>query len=378
MGQACAGEAPSKSKHDAVIAGLRAFGPHLRNGDAAEVWEFDNELFRVGSTRDERPHWRVARHDWRPDRIFEQLVRGLRGPGGGTEIGAALERVMRVTPARDVLLITDGKSYALDVQKLARYGRRVAVVLVGEDSLEANVGHLAAITGGNVFVATGRDIELAIETVRGGAVVKASWSETATVHTDEGIGAGVAAFAAGLAIARMQEAAAAELAEREGLCSHLTSLVLVDEAAHTQDAIPAMRKILLPSPPSELDVIMFAIQASCSSAPQTALFRAAPAGPPGLAASKIDWDGAPAQLLDSDLSSLDLRLAELIRELSQLTEVVHWADELKVKPSVLIIAALAYSDRHHSRTADRISRKIFGDSPPSWIEELKHLILSLV
>ena len=103
---------------------------------------------RVGSTRDERPHWRIRRDDWRPDRAFEQLVRGLRGPGGGTEIGTALDRVMRATPARDLLLITDGKSYALDVQKLARYGRRVAVVLVGEDSLEANVGHLAAITGG--------------------------------------------------------------------------------------------------------------------------------------------------------------------------------------------------------------------------------------
>jgi hypothetical protein len=39
-----------------------------------------------------------------------------------------------------ILLITDRKSFALDVHALARFGRRVCLVLIGEDSLEANVG----------------------------------------------------------------------------------------------------------------------------------------------------------------------------------------------------------------------------------------------
>jgi hypothetical protein len=39
-----------------------------------------------------------------------------------------------------ILLITDRKSFALDVRALARFGRRVCVVLIGEDILEANVG----------------------------------------------------------------------------------------------------------------------------------------------------------------------------------------------------------------------------------------------
>ena len=134
MGELCGHREPNATKHDAVIAGLKIFAPHLRKGDAAEIWEFDDAVTRVGSTRDEHPHWRIASHDWRPDAMFEQLLRGLRGPAGGTELGGALAHVLYRSPARDVLLITDGKSYALHVQSLARYGRRIAVVLVGEDS----------------------------------------------------------------------------------------------------------------------------------------------------------------------------------------------------------------------------------------------------
>ena len=75
----------------------------------------------------------------------------LSGPAGGTEIGTALAGVTALSQAQDVLLVTDGKSHALDVQALARTGRRFSVVLVGEDSLEANVGHLAALTGGQIL-----------------------------------------------------------------------------------------------------------------------------------------------------------------------------------------------------------------------------------
>jgi formylmethanofuran:tetrahydromethanopterin formyltransferase len=49
------------------------------------------------------------------------------------------------------------------VSALARHARRVSVVLVGEDSLEANVGHLAALTGGNIFVASGKRVDDALK-----------------------------------------------------------------------------------------------------------------------------------------------------------------------------------------------------------------------
>lgn len=41
-------------------------------------------------------------------------------------------RRKKVFTAADILVITDGQSHALDVQALARSGRRISVVLVGE------------------------------------------------------------------------------------------------------------------------------------------------------------------------------------------------------------------------------------------------------
>ena len=118
-----------------------------------DLWEFDDALTFVGSTR--------AGEKRQAD--LATLVRALSGPRGGTEIGNSLDRVLTRSKARDVLLITDGKSHALDVQALAQRGRRISAVLVGEDSLEANVGHLAALTGGEFFVAAGADLVAALE-----------------------------------------------------------------------------------------------------------------------------------------------------------------------------------------------------------------------
>src|SRR5262249_13925288 len=58
----------------------------------------------------------------------------------------------------------------------------------------------------------------------------------------------VAATAASFAIALLDVEAATQLAEAEGLVTHLTSFVLVDEAGVAQEGLPATRKIPLASP----------------------------------------------------------------------------------------------------------------------------------
>lgn len=403
MDEACnAGLSPG-TKHQAVIQGLTALAGRLRKGDTIDLWEFNNSLGHVGSTRDERPHWRIQRHDWSPGAAFESLARSLREPSGGTEIGNALAGVLSRSQVRDVLLITDGKSYALDVQELARSGRRIAVVLVGEDSLEANVGHLAAVTGGSVFVARESDIAATvataadtlrscelevspiegpperIEVVRGGAVVRAQWREAGGDTPFDVIGVGIAAYAAGLAIARMDEPAAAEYAERAGIASHLTSLVLVDEAAEVLESVPAMRKVRLPSPRVEArSRALYALSSDFAERnawiPQRVADHLAPPPLDCSTVVRVDWDVAPAQLLAGDLSSLDVALAQRLREIAELPDVVRWATELKLDPIVLVIAALAYGDRHRNRTAERIARKVFGDTPPVWIDDLSNAI----
>ena len=177
----------------------------------------------------------------------------------------------------DVLLVTDGQSHALDVHVLARRGARFTVVLVGEDSLAANVGHLAALTGGQIFVSSGLDLAEVLQqaiaslrgdrldqpriegkapdaaaTLMGGMRVTARWepaqrpSLSATTAEAEA-GRAIAAYAAWLALPCMAEEEAAALAEAEGVVCHLTSMVLVDTAGEAQQGIPAQRKVPLMS-----------------------------------------------------------------------------------------------------------------------------------
>src|SRR5262249_61860342 len=114
-----------------------------------DLWEFSNACGQVGSLDGASAAYAAPSLRFSP-------------PGGGTEIGRALETVIATSIAPDILMLTDGKSHALDVQSLARSGRRFAVVLIGEDSLEANVGYLAALTGGEIFIASGHDIPPAV------------------------------------------------------------------------------------------------------------------------------------------------------------------------------------------------------------------------
>ena len=257
------GSQSSLTKHDAVRSALHELAGSLRNDDRLALWEFDTACGPVGSGQPVGPS------------EFRLLVPKLRDPAGGTEIGAALDRV-RSIEARDVLLITDGKSYALDVQRQARTGRRIFVVLVGEDSLEAGVGHLAALTGGDLQFSFGADVgravaacvrgmrsrlveesvdefdaegsPLHIRTARGGASVEAQWRGEAGDRELEPFSAAVAAYAASLAVACASEDHATSIAVREGLVTHLTSLFLSVDDGQRQEGLPLTRRLRLPTP----------------------------------------------------------------------------------------------------------------------------------
>jgi len=265
MGERCSIDQLHLTKHQAIAAGLQKAANKLGRGDKIDLWEFDDALGHVGSADS--------------GSSLHALIARLRGPSGGTEIGSALAGVIARSKARDVLLVTDGKSYELDVQTLAQSGRRFSVVLVGEDSLEANVGHLAALTGGEIFVAAGADLadvlnqtlqslrsghqsaspitgELQrVSNIRAGMSITASWQRTERSRVETIEVRAVAALAASLALPAIDAESAAELAEKEGLVTHLTSLVLVDEAASVQEGIPGTRKIPLPTPRTALPVM---------------------------------------------------------------------------------------------------------------------------
>src|SRR5579883_766094 len=244
------------TKHEAALAALERLALDVGREDTVDLWEFAAKLKHIGSSREASLH---------------ELVGRLDGPDGGTEIGHAVTGVLAATGARDILLVTDGKSHALDVQALARSGRRFALVLVGADSLEAHVGHLAALSGGEIFVSAGPDLPAMLGAAvrslrmphrapqldrremrerRAGMELVATCNEAGVTAKDQRSieSRAVAAIAAKLMLPTLEADVAAELAQTEGLVTHLTSLVLVDEAGAVQETVPAARKVALPSP----------------------------------------------------------------------------------------------------------------------------------
>jgi hypothetical protein len=399
MGELAVG-APAQSqsggltKHALLVAGLRAAAILVGAGDRLDLWQFDNHAELV------------------PAATLAEAALRLQGPRGGTEIGGAIRQVLAGRPTRDVLLITDGKSYALDVQEAARSGRRFHVVLIGEDSLEANVGHLAALTGGQIFVAAGCEvgemIRLALaamrtphvvappiegqpgdlETFIGGMRIHAVWGPHGQVEGRDST-CPVAAVAAGLAIPRMTEMNAAALATAEGIVCHLTSLVLVDEAGATQAGLPAQRKIATMTPRTFVaDAPMAAMSRLLSQTFGES--RAPVAGSfPGTqsderifdiveelkfqpvmidlrsAVGVIHWSANPEALRRGDLSGLPEWVVDLLHRAADLPLILALAIDLGVVPLVVAVALLARAEASTNRHAGRLQRAILRGASES-------------
>jgi hypothetical protein len=265
------------------------------------------------------------------------------------------------------------------------------------------------LTGGDIFVAAGAEITDVLNTtigtlrapfeqphpidasldrvrlVRGNALFEAEWRPTRQPALDALQIRAVAAIAASLALSALDEERAAQLAEAEGLVTHLTSLVLVDEAGKVQEGVPANRKIALPHPSAasvpKMDMSFCRSSYALVSpdiAPrrerQTRAFRRSnsPISCPALpsVSSKIDWHISPNRLLAGDLSALNPQDARLIEDAAALPEVIALAKLMNVDPIVLVVALIARSQSRRNRSAARIAKAIFGGR---FTEELRSI-----
>lgn len=248
------------SAHDAAKNGVVALASKIGSRDFVDIWEFDTSTAHIGSVS-EGSKAELLR-----------LANNLSPPHGGTEIGRAIDTVLRGSKARDVLLLTDGLSDELDIEKLSQSGRRISVVLIGENSLEVKIGHLAALTGGDIFIATANDLKEVmvaaieglrreytplpsikelpqkLECTRNNVLIRAEWSaqpaELVTLELDRA----AVAVATSMIVSCATPELASKVAASEGIVTHLTSLVLVDEASKTHETLPALRKVALPEP----------------------------------------------------------------------------------------------------------------------------------
>ena len=400
-----------QSAHEVAVEALSTYP--CRSGDAFDLWQFDDTSSRVGEITVGQASSSALR----------DLAAQLDEPCGGTEIGGALENVLAHSKARDILLITDGQSYALDVHRLASRGRRISVILVGEGSLDAKVGHLAALTGGDVWVAAGSDIGSvmrsgldslrvratpAVRTSGPGASegmslnrcglrIEATWGKTLSGADAIGHPA-VAPFLAGLLLPTLAEEEAAALAAAEGLVTHLTSLVLVDEASEVQEDIPLLRKVSLPSPRTQSGVTYCKVSAPMHSASMKSASmdpgimasssldgfvadhssssrsseiwgsfdpprRPARAEAPEITdlraiADYIDWGTIGNDLAKGDLSGLEDWVQRHIERKCELPGLQQLADALGIEAMSLMIATIAHlatGDRHAQRVANRLA-----------------------
>ena len=386
--------------HEGVRHALLGLAEQLRPSDRVALWEFNNRCEPVGSGLPVPPTKLI------------DLVNALHPPRGGTEIGRALQRVIRDNAAPDLLLVTDGLSHNLNAQLLATKGRRVFVVLVGEQSLEANVGHLAALTGGDIHFSYGNDISTALRACvqglrskgerprftggvspqrirahRGNAVVEAWWDLREKPSEPGMFSSAVAAYAAGLALGSINKSAALKLAVSEGLVTHLTSLVLVDEEGVRSRDLPATRKVKLPPPRTPGFGPAKAHPKRLVKARPIRDFRTANRGGESRAqalhsmppfsffdgtetikrvAQSIDWSQHAGTLEAGALDGIDPETAHFIQQNAQrISKKLAWrtglwgaALEAGIDPILLVIMCLAALSAPESHDAERVRRRL--------------------
>jgi hypothetical protein len=235
----------------AIRDGLAHSLKNVTDEDLIAIWQFDDSCQRLGTGRGAE---------------VLQILKKLKQPGGGTRLGEAIKAVAS-TGAQDILVLTDGQTWDQLSPQVEGKNVRVSAVLVGRASLDVNIGHFCAATGGDLFYTPDADVEKSVsvalsqmrssrmerqletegsDPVRvvqtlGGITVCGQWSDAMAMGAADDIGR----YAAGLCLGQLDHAAAERLAVMEGLCSNFTSLVLIDEAGALSDGISETRKIPL-------------------------------------------------------------------------------------------------------------------------------------
>jgi hypothetical protein len=422
---------------EAMRDGLASELAVLRPTDRITLWQFDDLCNCLGSARGE---------------ACAKLPAKLEGPDGGTELGNALRAALK-NGAKDILVMTDGQTWAHMVEEFKGEDLRISAILVGPASLDANIGHLCALTGGQVLYAPGRDVASALRSafaalrkptaavegkisakgpdhltaMRGGVNIRATWSES-NDKTQEQTGDAVGGFAAALSLPLLSTDQAEDWARAHSLCTHSTSLVLVDEVGVATQGFSRMRKVPVmqasmafsvasPSSGSPRSFGQAMPNFSASSAPRRVAFGLPPrptsldmepeATQPNLVSQPhrpkpeiktpsvkdrliqrilsrnkrkdIDpaaslftgfaWDIHGDALLNGDVSSLSIEQIEAVMALAALlmTEArsqVHPIENIS-EASNLALGLIAR--RMEDRLADRFARRALKDAPP-WVE----------
>jgi len=238
----------------AMRDGLASELGEMRPSDRITLWQFDSDSQYLGTAT---------------GGDCASLPTMVEPPRGGTELAGAIRAALG-RGAKDILVLTDGQTWAHMVEELKGEAARISAILAGPNSLDANIGHLCALTGGQVLYAPGRDVASTLRTafaalrkpgsavegevsshgpehltaLRGGVKIEATWlaaQEPEVDTTSDAIGR----FASALSLPLLEAEAAETWARAHSLCTHSTSLVLVDDADEATEGFSRIRKVPL-------------------------------------------------------------------------------------------------------------------------------------
>jgi hypothetical protein len=269
-----------KTKWQALLEGLGSALKSVDEQDVFRFWTFSSDCILRGAANGIKA---AARLSTIP---FDNM---------GTELAEAVHKVARSRSEANILLVTDGKSYReIDFDVIRKSGARFTVVLIGRSAFESRVAHLAALTGGQMFVVDPSDDVAAVVSAALLSMRSSASSMTATENpeaslvrvigglrvsvaysTGEPEGREVthaAAYAASLAVSALPAEAAGKLAEETGIVSHLTSIVMVDYEGGEVDGIAVTRKVGL----AESDEMSGVILAASAAPVRASAFYSAP------------------------------------------------------------------------------------------------------
>ncbi len=364
--------------------GLRKALQELSDKDSIELWQFDNECQNIGSAEGANS---------------SKLVDQIGAPRGGTDLGAAINQLNNTHQSQDILILTDGQTWAAEAQSIAAMGNRISVVLVGQDSFEGVVGQLAFITGGEVFLADGGDVAPAISsaiqslrndsaavegtliygmpnelwTKRSGVAMSIAWDREISSELSDDVGK----YAAAISLPLLDYEKACNYATSHDLCTHLTSLLILDEEGNKIEGVPEQRKIKL----QQRGTIPYV--GAARRDPSITLICGAS---PGLNSNHersaahdllyktgrdynnntIDWNNLANELLSGNISVLEDEQIKLVTKLWDYEEIRKLADKLGLDQLDVVLGLLAKCDI--GKTAQRFARMALAKAT---VDELK-------
>ncbi len=379
---------------EAIRDGLRLELGRLRGADRIALWEFASDCGELGVETGP---------------AAARLVTKLKKPSGGTVLDGAVNAALHAG-ARDILVLTDGQTWSATVDALAGSKARISAILVGSASLDANIGQLCAMTGGQVFYAAGDDVAASLSlafaalrhrggavegavvagqpervmALRGGVEIIADWSAAMELRGADAVGR----YAAALALPLLGADAADDWARAHGLCTHRTSLVLVDEAGEVVEGMAQQRKVPLMAARHgggiRAGVGMSAYSASYAEPSYRAMPRTSKmsvmldfdvrAGlnedvgsfrrdiPPEALRQMfagLRWDALCPDFLAGEIDKLDRAQQDAVAGMAGSGEIWRFASALGVPPEAVVLALIA--DLIDDRLARRFVRQVFKD-----------------